>query len=352
MNTDRIARVAAHMKALNLPQILVSSVESIYYLTGIHCPPGERLQALILNDSGDATFITNQLFALRGAVKDATFVEYTDTQDSVSILSSHLQSGSLGIDKSWASHFLIRLMALRPDIRPALGSAPVDLARMLKDDSERAAMIESSRLNDEIVGQLRETLREGETERDVARRYIEIALSLGADGASFNPLICFGKNAAEPHHEPDDTRLRLGDAVIMDVGCAKDHAMSDMTRTVFFGEPTQKQREVYDIVLRANRAAKAAVRPGAKLSDIDRAARSVIEQAGYSDYFIHRTGHGIGIEVHEPPDVSATSEAVATPGMVFSIEPGIYLPGEFGVRIEDLVLVTDTGCTVLNALDA
>ena len=160
-----------------------------------------------------------------------------------------------------------------------------------------------------------------------------------------------GQAARNPHHATGHTRLQTGDAVILDVGLNVNHAPSDITRTVFFGSATDEQKKVYDIVRRANAAGKAAVRPGVKLSDIDRAARGVIEQAGYGPYFLHRTGHGLGLEVHEPPDVSTASAAIAKPGMVFSVEPGVYLAGKFGVRVEDLVLVTDDGCEVLNELD-
>ena len=351
MNRLRIARVVEQMGRIGLGQILVSSLESTYYLSGIWCPQGERLQALLIKADGEVTLVANRMFALSGQQGSAKIVEYDDIEDSVAVLAGLISPGRIGIDKTWPSHFLIRLMALRGDIVPALGSEPVDFTRMQKDEAEIAAMVCSSRMNDEVVRKLRTSLRVGETELDVARRYADMALQIGADGNSFTPLICFGKNAAEPHHGTDGTALREGDAVILDVGLAKDHAMSDMTRTVFFGSATDEQRAVYDAVLCANLAAKAVVRPGVLLKEIDRAARRTIEDAGYGPHFLHRTGHGIGIEVHEPPDVSAVSEVVARPGMMFSIEPGIYLPGKFGVRIEDLVMVTEDGCLVLNELD-
>ena len=351
MNNQRIARVIGNMGALGLSQILVTSLESTYYLSGIWCPPGERLQGLLIESNGEVTLIANRMFALAGQQGAAKLVEYDDVDDSVAVLAQLLKSGKLGVDKVWPSHFLIRLMAMRPDVLPVLGSAPVDSARMRKDDDEIAAMLKSSHLNDRTTGELIKTLALGDTELSVGRRHVDIGIGLGAAGASFTPLICFGQNAAEPHHGTDNTQLREGDAVILDVGVDLGHAMSDMTRTVFFGSATDEQKKVYDTVLRANMAAKAAVRPGVKLMDIDRAARGVIEDAGYGPYFLHRTGHGIGIEVHEPPDVSAVSETIAAPGMMFSIEPGIYLKGKFGVRIEDLVMVTEDGCLVLNELD-
>ena len=150
---------------------------------------------------------------------------------------------------------------------------------------------------------------------------------------------------------PDGTRLKPGDSVIIDVGALHKRYASDMTRTVFWKTASDEQKKVHELVTRANAAGRAAVRPGVPMCEFDKAARSVIEEAGYGEYFIHRTGHGIGLDVHEPPDNSATNQTIAQPGMTFSVEPGVYLPGKFGVRVEDLVAVTETGCETLNALN-
>lgn len=349
MKTSRLNRVRAGMDRLGLAQALVTSTESIYYLTGLWVAPGERLLALLI-EQGGCTLFVNRMFAAPKA-EGLKLVEFDDADDSVQALAEHVSAGRLGIDKSWPSRFLLSLMEKRPDIQPVNGSAPVDQARMLKDTEEIEALRMSSRMNDRVTGLLRRSLSAGETELDVARRYAELGAAEGASGMAFEPLICFGAGCAEPHHATGKERLKKGDAVILDVGVNVDHALSDMTRTVFFGSATDEQKKVYEIVLAANMAARAAVRPGARLADIDRAARSLIEEAGYGPNFLHRTGHGLGLEVHEPPDVSPVSSAVALPGMVFSIEPGVYLPGRFGVRIEDLVLVTEDGCEVLNELD-
>ena len=261
-----------------------------------------------------------------------------------------MRPGRLGVDKVWPSQFIIRLMEALPGLTPALGSAPVDEARMCKDAEEIARMRESSRMNDEALRRTLGQLREGMTELELQDAYLRNAKEVGGEGGSFTPITCFGANCAEPHHDNDGTRLKRGDSVILDVGLMHRRYASDMTRTAFFGFATDEQKRVYDVCRRANEAGRAAVRPGLPMCEFDRAARRVIEDAGYGKYFIHRTGHGIGLEVHEHPDNSSTSQTIARPGMCFSVEPGIYLPGSFGVRVEDLVVVTEDGCETLNAL--
>lgn len=351
MNMNRINRVIANMKAEGLSQILVSTPASVFYLTGAKVGPGERMLALVVRDDGTVILHGNRLFALQGVV-DVPLVEHDDTDDCIAVLSKDILPGKVGIDKFWASQFTIRLMQARPDVTPVLGSGPVDKARMEKGADEIDAMRAASRLNDQVIARTMEQLREGMTEAEVGAIYTSIARELGAQGCSFPPLICFGANCAEPHHDTDDvTTLKKGDAIILDVGVKLNDYCADMTRTLFFGEPTEEQLKVYNLVKAANEAGRAAVRPGEPMKNFDRAARKVIEDGGYGPYFTHRTGHGIGLEVHEYPDNSATSEIIAQPGMTFSVEPGIYLPGRFGVRIEDLVAVTETGCETLNALE-
>ena len=350
MNSSRLSRVIANMEAAGLACILVSAPHSVYYLTGRFIAPGERMLALMIKTSGEVCLFANRLFA-QSPAPDMPLVEFDDTDDPVALLAERLPAGKIGIDKVWPSQFTIRLMEARRDITPVMGSAPVDDARLLKDAEEIALMRESSRMNDEALRRLIPTLKAGDTELGVGARYTDIARSLGAAGPSFEPLVCFGAGCAEPHHESGGAVLENGQTVILDLGLSHRRMMSDMTRTVVLGRATDEMKRVYDLVKAANAAGRAAGRPGVLMSDIDRAARRVIEDGGYGKYFIHRTGHGIGLEVHEPTDVSAANHAVARPGMCFSIEPGIYLPGRFGVRIEDLVAVTEDGAETLNCLE-
>ena len=232
-----------------------------------------------------------------------------------------------------------------------LSSDCIDDCRACKDAEEQRLMREASRINDEVNEAAKHYVKVGMTEREVAEFIDAQFRAHGCEGPSFTTIVSFGANAADPHHEPDGTVLKEGDCVLFDMGCVKDRYCSDMTRTWFCGQPTEKQAAVHDLVRRANEAAEALIKPGVRLCDLDAAARDLITEAGYGEYFNHRLGHFIGQTDHEKGDVSSANTAVAKPGMIFSIEPGVYLPGEFGVRVEDLVLVTEGGCEVLNHND-
>ena len=350
MHTNRVEKVIEGMQKMGLSQLLVSSPASVFYLTGRLIQPGERMLALLVKASGEVCLFANRLFALKGNV-DVPLVEFDDTEDCVAVLADRLEDGRIGIDKFWPSQFTIRLMEQRAALRPVVGSAAVDGARLYKDAEEIRFMQESSKKNDETIEAVIAQLYAGMSEMDGADLYLREAALRGASGPSFDPLVCFGANCAEPHHSSDRvTKLCQGDAVIIDVGLVWQDYCSDMTRTVFLGQPTDEQKRVYELVQKANAAGRAAVHPGVPVSEVDRAARKVIEDGGYGPYFIHRTGHGIGLECHEYPDVSRTGNAICKPGMCFSVEPGIYLPGKFGVRVEDLVCVTEDGAITLNSV--
>jgi Xaa-Pro dipeptidase len=224
----------------------------------------------------------------------------------------------------------------------------VDYTRGIKDAEEQKKMIATSEINDAAMAQFKTLIHDGVTEAEAAGKMLEIYRNLGAEGFSFSPLVAFGANAADPHHEPDDTVVKPGDCVLFDVGCIKDGYCSDMTRTFYFKEVSEHCREIYHIVRRANEAAEALIRPGVRLCDIDAAARDLITKEGYGPQFNHRLGHFIGLKEHEYGDVSSGFDWPVQPGMIFSIEPGIYLTGDTGVRIEDLVLVTEDGVKILN----
>lgn len=348
MNATRLKAVLDRLEKKGLSQIMISDPYSIFYLTGRFIDPGERFYALFLDRNGACRIFINNLFTVPedlGAEK----IRFDDTDDAVALFCQYTDSGKkLGIDKNLPARFLLPMMERHAAAGYEDASDCVDAARSEKDADERAKMREASRLNDLGMQNFLELVHPGATEIEIAMQMDAVYRSLGSDGNSFEPLVGFGANAAAGHHAPDGTVLKEGDCILFDVGCKKDGYCADMTRTFFYRTVSDRQRAVYDIVRRANETAEAAVRPGVRFCDIDRAARDVIEQAEFGPNFTHRLGHSIGIEVHEPGDVSSAHTDAVRPGMTFSIEPGIYLEGEFGVRIEDLVLVTETGCEVLN----
>ncbi|MCI6843761.1 MAG: Xaa-Pro peptidase family protein [Coriobacteriaceae bacterium] len=349
MDETRRARVVENLHGMGIAQTLISDPMSIYYLTGYYTEPYERFLALYLNASGAATLFANRLFpdasAACGDVRT-----FDDTEDPVPMVAEVTDgSAPLGVDKKLAARWLVPLQEAGAASSFRLGSAAVDDARSVKTPREQGLMRAASRTNDRAMEWLAGQVREGVTEREIAGGLLDVYRSLGAQDHSFAPIVSFGANAADPHHSPDGTVLASGDVVLFDVGCRQDMYCSDMTRAFFFGEPGAHQRAVYECVRRANEAAEAIVRPGVTFAEIDRTARSIIEDAGWGQCFTHRLGHQIGLEDHEPGDVSSTHEEPVRPGQCFSIEPGIYLPGDVGVRIEDLVIVTEGGCEVLNS---
>ena len=350
MKQKRIESVLRNLDASGLSQLLVSDPRSIQYLTGMYVEPGERFLGLLLrNDGSQPTLFLNELFAAPDDIA-VDVVPFNDTDDPLELLAARCDADAdLGCDKNLPARFLIPMMERRIASAFTLASAAVDAARAIKDDREHELMRSASAINDEAMERFRTLVHDGVTEAEVAAQLEGSYRDLGASGHSFEPIVSFGANAADPHHEPDGTVLESGDVVLFDVLCRKDEYCSDLTRTCFFVDADEEQRRVYEIVRQANEAGRKAVRPGARFCDIDAAAREVIENAGYGQYFTHRLGHQIGLDVHEPGDVSAANEACVQPGMCFSIEPGIYLPGRFGVRIEDLVIVTEDGCEVLTA---
>lgn len=349
MKKNRIDNILKKMKKQNLSQLIISDPGTIFYLTGKWIFPGERLLVLLLDQNGNHKLFINELFPVTEDI-GIEKIWLKDTDDGVKIVSQFVPDNcTLGIDKKWPSSFLISLMELKPEAKIVNGSPIVDGVRQIKDAEEKEKMRVASKINDQAVEKVINLVSEGYTEKEMTNKLASIYEELGVtEGFSFEPIIGYGKNAADPHHVTNEDHLSKGDCVVIDIGCIKNSYCSDMTRTVFYGEPSDKAKEVYSIVLEANRRGIAKVKPGVTFAEVDAACRDYINEKGYGKYFTHRTGHSIGIECHEYGDVSSINSNKLKDGMIFSIEPGIYIPGEVGVRIEDLVMVTEGGCEVLN----
>lgn len=307
------------------------------------------MMVLRLDVEKDPVLVIGKLFPQDEEKLGIKVVYFDDTDDCVEVLASHMRKGgTIGIDKTWSARFLLRLMELQVGDAYINASTIIDHIRQIKTAEEQEKMRVASRCNDTSIEELIPLVTKGMTEAELGEELLKIYLKNGAQGHSFEPIIAYGAHAADPHHETDDSKGSYGDAVVLDVGCLVNGYCADMTRTVFIGKASEEAKKIYAIVKEANRRGIEAAKPGARFCDVDRAARDYIEEQGYGQYFTHRTGHTIGLEVHEFGDVSFTNEEVLKPGMCFSVEPGIYVPGGVGVRIEDLVLITEDGCEVLN----
>ena len=351
MKLSRTNKILEKMKQKGINQALISDPYSIFYLAEYLEHPGERFFAVLLDENGDHKLFINALFPLEKDLELEKIV-YSDTDNPIELLAKIIPNGSVvGIDKVLPARFLLPLMNHLPENKFVDVSQIVDRVRMIKDDEEKELMRRASILNDTACQRVINSISEGKSEKDVAKDLLSIHEELKVDGLSFDPIIAYGANGANPHGTVGDRYVKPGDAIIIDMGGIKDNYCSDMTRTVFWKQPSEKAREVFEIVLEAQKRGVAAVKPGVRFCDIDAACRDYITEKGYGEFFTHRTGHHIGLECHEYGDISSINETKCEPGMIFSIEPGIYLPGEFGVRIEDLVLVTEDGCEVLNKLN-
>lgn len=348
-NNGRFNKVIEKMKKMKMDYMVISEPSSIEYLCEIKNHPGERMYALLIDAKhGEHRLLLNKLFYIPQDV-GIEKIWFSDTDNSIQMLADCIDNAStIGIDKHWSAHFLLDLQALKTDCHFMNGSKCIDEVRQIKEKEEIDLMIKASLINDEAIAKLIATIQPDDTELSLSGRLLDIYKSLGASGHSFSPIVAFGKNGADPHHGNDHTSIQEGDSIIIDMGCLYQGYCSDMTRTYFYKSVSDKQKEVYEIVRDANLKAQAIIKPGVRLCDIDATARDYIASKGYGEYFTHRLGHFIGRDVHEYGDVSSQFDMEVQEGMIFSIEPGVYLPGEFGVRVEDLVVVTKDGCMSLN----
>ena len=347
---DRAARAAADA---GLAGLLVAPGPDLVWLTG-YAPTAitERLTVLVLAPGRSPVLVVPTLEAPDAAKApgaDAlTLRDWTDGKDPYAATAALLDAtGRFGIsDNAWSLH-LLGLQKTLPDTTYASLTDALPMLRAVKDAAELDLMAAAGAAADATYEEIRKVPFAGRRESDVGADLAELLRQFGHSQVDFT-IVASGPNGANPHHEVGDRFIQQGDMIVLDFGGLKDGYGSDTSRTVHVGEPTDEEQRVHDLVREAQEAGFRAVRPGVACQEVDRAARAVIDDAGYGPYFIHRTGHGIGVTTHEPPYMIEGEEQPLVPGMCFSVEPGIYLPGRFGVRIEDIVTVTQDGGRRLN----
>jgi len=349
----RMRRAAVQAEAAGLQGVLVAPGPDLEYFTG-YMPVAitERLTMLVISTDRDPAMILPILerpdAEAAPGVSAVTLTDWTDGDDPYAATADLLEpDGRYAIsDSAWAMHVL-GLQAALPGTRFVSMTAALPMLRAVKDTDEIERLAAAGAAADASLEEIVKVQFSGRTENEVAADLAALLRKHGHSQVDFT-VVGSGPNGANPHHEAGDRTIQEGDMVVLDFGGLKDGYGSDTSRTVHVGEPTEEERQVFEIVRHAQQAGFDAVRPGIACQEIDRAARKVIADAGYGEYFIHRVGHGIGVTTHEPPYMVEGEERLIEPGMCFSIEPGVYLPRRFGVRIEDIVVATEDGGRRLN----
>jgi Xaa-Pro aminopeptidase len=351
-----VAREAAANAGLDT--LLVSPGADLRYLTGYDAKPLERLTCLVLPVDGDPVLLVPKLEQPAAQVSPAgrlgiEICAWDETDDPYALAATRLPSGiaRVGVDNHmWAEKVMAFRTAL-PNARQELAGGVLSALRIRKTLREVAALRQAGEAIDRVHERMAEWLRAGRTEREVGRDIADAIVAEGHVRADF-VIVGSGPNGASPHHEVSDRVIEPGDPVVVDIGgTTLDGYCSDSTRVYAVGEPPEEFRRLYAVLRVAQSAQTDAVRPGITAERLDAVGREIIADAGYGAYFIHRTGHGIGLEGHEEPYIVSGSTLPLEPGMAFSIEPGIYLPGRYGARIEDILVCADDGGERLNLTD-
>jgi Xaa-Pro aminopeptidase len=353
--TKRLAALREKMAATATGLVAIAPGSHMDWVLGFHPHPDER-PCLLLIGAEKECFLMPALNAEGSReLTDIEFFNWADDVGPTGALAEALAAigaaapGKVALDETMRADFALLLLdALPADTLRAFTGETIGALRMRKDAAEYKALKMNAGICDRAMQAAFAAIRPGMTENDLAA---EIRAHFSSEGAAPQFwIVGAGGNGAFPHHSTGDRVIAEGDAVVIDIGGRKQGFPSDMTRMAVVGAPPEGYGQIHSIVEKAVQAALKAARPGALASDVDAAARGVITDAGYGEYFVHRTGHGLGIDIHEPPYITATSDTVLEEGMVFSIEPGIYLPGRFGIRLEDIVILREDGAEILSSL--
>jgi Xaa-Pro dipeptidase len=356
---ERMARLQAAMRAAGVGTLAVVPGANLRYLAGLDMHMNERLAVAFFPADGQPAMVLPALEAPRArnqARFSIRFYTWDDAAGPDDVLGRCAADLGLAGRRVGVEYTTMRVLELRGIEQAAPGARIEDATpilsglRMIKDADELAAMRMAARVVEEALGAAIEQIRVGMTERELAAVWEREMRARGGE-PSFGTIVASGPNAANPHHSNGDRAFQLGDLIIMDGGVWHAGYTSDITRTVAVGEPAPEARKIYELVLAANQAGRLYARPEATGEQIDHAARQVISDGGYGAQFLHRTGHGLGLEIHEPPYIVAGSHAPLEPGTTFTVEPGIYVEGIHGVRIEDDVVITTEGSESLTSFE-
>src|SRR5579862_2510731 len=350
---SRIDKLAAILRDQGLDAFFGQTAVTMGYLQGLFENAHERFLTLAVNAKGESCLIAPSLTetqARRAGIRNIW--TWKDGEDPSALLKRladdwGLRSAILAVDDEMPARLLLEMQQTLPAALFKPGGGVMSALRSRKDAQELGLLKRAAKIADDAFDRVLPKLKAGMTELEIEEMLVEAMKQLG--GSPFFCIVAVGPNAAEPHHLSDSTRAKEGEVLLLDFGCDYEGYKSDITRTVALGKPDQEAERVYSLVYQAHMEGRRAAKPGATGQDVDRAARAPIDHGGYGDQFFHRTGHGIGMEGHEAPNMVEGNLLPLEPGNVFSVEPGIYLAGRFGVRIENIVAATESGYESLNA---
>lgn len=347
LQKKRVEGLLKHLEDMGLEQVLIRDPMLLWYYTEGSFRISDRASILYISKNNGVKLIHNMVNSLPDLGVEV--VAHGDNDNVCEVIASVTDhSKPLGFDAEYPAKWLLPLQEMGAASSLVLAAQALNRQLSYKDENEQQLMRDASVINDRIMAKVRGIIREGMSEMELAKEIRQLFLEEGAEAPWM--LVAFGENSAEIHHWPSsERRIRPGDSILIDMGSPFKKYNSDMTRTFFWKSVSDRQRLVYETVLKANTEAEKAIRCGMTCEAVDKIARDIISEAGFGDYFTHRLGHFIGINEHDPGDVNVGNLDTTHPGMCFSIEPGIYLPGEFGVRVEDLVIVQENGAEVLNS---
>ena len=352
---NKINQISTYLKKHNIDAAFITTPDNVFYVSGFRSNPHERLLGVLVFKDAEPIMILPQMEVpdAKNAGWNFDLVGHHDTDQPWLLLKQAIENkgikpSQIAIEKSHVTvERLEAIQELYPDVTFTRLDDQLNSMRVVKDENELAILREAAAYADFAIEVGVSEIAEGKTELEILTA-IELALKKkGISHMSFDTMVLSGPKTASPHGKPGDRKIQKGDLILFDLGVIYKGYCSDITRTVAFGEPSDKQREVYETVRKAEQAAVDAVKPGVKAMELDKIARDIITEAGYGEFFTHRLGHGLGISVHEFPSVTGNNEMALIEGMVFTIEPGIYDPSITGVRIEDDVVVTKNGVEVL-----
>ncbi|MEH7392023.1 M24 family metallopeptidase [Bacillus sp. JJ1474] len=353
MYDQRKNKILSHMKDHEVETSIITSNLNIYYLTGYYSNPRERLTALIINASGENVLIVPSLDRQGAEIAKVTkVVDYNDHEDPYLLLKTLINSSKVALEENhWTLERFRKLSQNVSDIASVDIGPWIDQIRKIKSADEILKIKRAISITEEALEYGISLLNPKITEKELALEIEYKMKKLGADKLGFDVKVISGERSSLPHGKPSTQPIKENAFVLFDMGVSIEGYVADISRTVVLGEPTEKMIHIYETVREALERSIAAVKPGVKISELDKIARDYIQSQGYGPYFIHRLGHGLGLDLHEYPSIHEGNIDALEQGMVFTIEPGIYIPEIGGVRIEDDVLVTENGVEVLTKAD-